>query len=122
MSPSKEHLVLADDQFEVAKMLAASADPRLRLLLTRAKSDIDLALGLAREAAARPHTFGMNDRPFPIAKMKANVSEVSVLPATCPVVLAAITGSCAAGSVPGTLIEARRSLVAVGAGLADALA
>ena len=50
------------------------------------------------------------------------MSKVSILQATCSVVLAAVTGSCATGSVPGTLIEARRSLVASSTGLADALA
>jgi len=54
--------------------------------------------------------------------MKANMSKGSVLHATCSVVLAAVTGSCATGSVPATLIEARRSLVASSTGLADALA
>jgi hypothetical protein len=54
--------------------------------------------------------------------MKANISKGSVLRATCSVVLAAVTGSCATGSVPSTLIEARRSLIASSTGLADVLA
>ena len=54
MSAAKEHLVLANDQFEVAKSMAAGGDPRSRLLLARAQSDVDLALGLAREAATSP--------------------------------------------------------------------
>ena len=68
MSPAKEHLVLADDQFELAKIMAASGDPRSRLFLARAQSDVDLALGLAREAAVRPHRSAMNEGPSPIFK------------------------------------------------------
>ena len=54
--------------------------------------------------------------------MKTNISKVGVLQATCSIVLAAVTSSCATGSVPNTLIEARRSLVASSTGLADVLA
>jgi hypothetical protein len=68
MSPAEEHLELADDQFELAKIMAASGDPRSFLFLARAQSDVDLALGLAREAAARPHTSAMNDGRTPILK------------------------------------------------------
>lgn len=53
MSQAKEHLLLADDQFQVAKTMAASGDLRSVLLLERAQSDVDLALGLAREASIR---------------------------------------------------------------------
>jgi hypothetical protein len=68
MSPAKEHLVLADDQFELAKIMAVSGDPRALLFLERAQSDVDLALGLAREAVARPHTSAMNEGPWPSFK------------------------------------------------------
>jgi hypothetical protein len=61
MSPAKEHLELANDQFQVAKTMAASGDPRSLRLLARAQSDVDLAVGLAREAAARPQATSMND-------------------------------------------------------------
>jgi hypothetical protein len=61
MHPAKEHLVLANDEFEVAKTMAASGDPRSLRLLARAQSDVDLAVGLAREAAARPESTSMND-------------------------------------------------------------
>src|SRR5580692_177930 len=54
--------------------------------------------------------------------MKTNISKGSVLRATCSVVFAAVTGSCATGSVPSTLLEARRSLIASSTGLADVLA
>jgi Domain of unknown function (DUF4398) len=54
--------------------------------------------------------------------MKANIPKVSVLHLMFPVVLAAVTGSCATGSVPGALTDARRSLVASSNGLAAALA
>jgi hypothetical protein len=68
MPPAKEHLELAEDQFELAKIMAASGNPRSLLFLARAQSDIDLALGLAREAAERPHTSAMNNGPSPIFK------------------------------------------------------
>jgi hypothetical protein len=63
MSQCKEHLLLADDQFEVAKTMAASGDMRSILLLERAQSDVDLALGLAREAAIRSRASGLNANP-----------------------------------------------------------
>ncbi len=55
LSQTKEHLFLASDQFEVAKDMAAKGDLRAVLLLERAQSDVDLALGLAREAQLRSH-------------------------------------------------------------------
>jgi len=51
MSPAKEHLILANDEAEVAKAMAADGDTRATLLLARAQSDIDLSIGLTREAA-----------------------------------------------------------------------
>jgi hypothetical protein len=63
MHPAKEHLVLANDEFEVAKTMAASGDARSLRLLARAQSDVDLALGLAREAAHRSQTTSMNNGP-----------------------------------------------------------
>lgn len=53
MAPAKEHLFLAKDEAEVAKLLAAEGESRGFLLLARAQSDVDLALELAREAALR---------------------------------------------------------------------
>lgn len=61
MHPAKEHLVLANDQFEVAKIMAASGDARSLRLLARAQSDVDLAVGLAREAAVHPQTTSATD-------------------------------------------------------------
>jgi hypothetical protein len=52
MSPAKEHLVLAKDQAELAKELAAAGDPRAEVFLARAQSDVDLAVALALEATA----------------------------------------------------------------------
>jgi hypothetical protein len=52
MSPAKEHLVLAKDQAEVAKELAAVGDGRAVFFLARAQSDVDLAVALALEASA----------------------------------------------------------------------
>jgi hypothetical protein len=51
MSFAKEHLILADDEAEVAKAMAADGDARATLLLARAQSDVDLSIGLTREAA-----------------------------------------------------------------------
>lgn len=50
MSFAKEHLILADDEAEVAKAMAAAGDARATLLLARAQSDVDLSIGLTREA------------------------------------------------------------------------
>jgi hypothetical protein len=43
------HLQLAKDETETAKKMAASGDKRALLVLARAESDAELALGLARE-------------------------------------------------------------------------
>jgi hypothetical protein len=51
MSFAKEHLILADDEAEVAKAMAADGDARATLLLARAQSDVDLSIELTREAA-----------------------------------------------------------------------
>ena len=45
------HLQLAREQTESAKKLAASGDQRAVVVLARAESDAELALGLAREAS-----------------------------------------------------------------------
>jgi hypothetical protein len=44
------HLQLARDQTETAKKMAENGDERALLVLSRAQSDADLALELAREA------------------------------------------------------------------------
>jgi hypothetical protein len=46
------HLQLAKDETETAKKMAANGDKRALLVLARAESDAELALGLAREATA----------------------------------------------------------------------
>jgi hypothetical protein len=48
---AKLHLQLAKDQTELAKKMAANGDSRAVLVLARAESDAELALGLAREAS-----------------------------------------------------------------------
>jgi hypothetical protein len=48
---AKLHLQLAKDQTESAKKMAAHGDDRAVLVLARAESDGELALGLAREAS-----------------------------------------------------------------------
>jgi len=46
---AKLHLQLARDQTDAAKKMASSGDRRAVLVLARAESDAELALGLARE-------------------------------------------------------------------------
>ena len=53
MSQPKEHMLLAESEMAVAEDMAASGDTRSALLLARAQSDVDLALGLARETKLR---------------------------------------------------------------------
>lgn len=48
---AKLHLQLAKDQTDTAKKMAAAGDERAVLVLARAESDAELALGLAREAS-----------------------------------------------------------------------
>jgi len=50
MSAARTHLELATDQAEVAKTMARAGDTRALLLLARAQSDADLAVGIARKA------------------------------------------------------------------------
>jgi len=45
------HLQLAKDQTETAKKMAANGEQRAVLVLARAESDAELALGLAREVS-----------------------------------------------------------------------
>ncbi len=45
------HLQMAKDQTEVAKRMAANGDERAVLVLARAESDAELALGMARETS-----------------------------------------------------------------------
>jgi hypothetical protein len=45
------HLQLAKDETETAKKMAGRGDDRAVLVMARAESDAELALGLAREAA-----------------------------------------------------------------------
>ena len=48
---AKLHLQLAKDQTDTAKKMAANGDNRALLVLARAESDSELAIGLAREVA-----------------------------------------------------------------------
>jgi hypothetical protein len=45
------HLQLAKDQTDTAKKMAAAGEDRALLVLARAESDAELAIGLAREAS-----------------------------------------------------------------------
>jgi len=48
---AKLHLQMARDQTDTAKRMAASGNERAPLVLARAESDAELAVGMAREAA-----------------------------------------------------------------------
>jgi hypothetical protein len=48
---AKLHLQLAKDQTDTAKKMAAAGDARAELVLARATSDAELAIGLAREVS-----------------------------------------------------------------------
>jgi hypothetical protein len=48
---AKLHLQLAKDQTQTAKQMAAAGDKRALLVLARAESDAELAIGLAREVS-----------------------------------------------------------------------
>jgi hypothetical protein len=48
---AKLHLQLAKDQTDTAKKMAAAGDQRALLVLARAESDAELAIGLAREVS-----------------------------------------------------------------------
>jgi len=48
---AKLHLQLAKDQTDTAKKMAAAGDNRALLVLARAESDSELAIGLAREVS-----------------------------------------------------------------------
>jgi hypothetical protein len=54
--------------------------------------------------------------------MKANIFQTSFLSVTIPVIVAAVTSSCATAPIPGGLTLARASMVASSAGLAANLA
>jgi len=55
------HLQMAKDQTATAKQLAAEGDERALLVLARAESDAELALGMAREAAVRTNAWKAAD-------------------------------------------------------------
>jgi len=55
------HLQLAKDQTETAKKMAAAGETRAVLVLARAESDAELALGLAREVAVHADAQRANE-------------------------------------------------------------
>jgi hypothetical protein len=55
------HLQLAKDQTETAKKMAANGEERSLLVLARAESDAELALGLAREVSVHAEAVRAND-------------------------------------------------------------
>jgi len=62
MSAARQHLELATDQAEVAKTMARAGDSRAVLLLARAQSDADLAVGIARKAEMHRRALEATDR------------------------------------------------------------
>jgi hypothetical protein len=63
MSAARTHLELAADQVEVAKTMVRTGDPRALLLLARAQSDADLAVGIARKAEMHRRALEVIARP-----------------------------------------------------------
>jgi hypothetical protein len=55
------HLQLAKDETETAKKMATKGDERAVLVMARAESDAELALGLAREAAVHNDALRASD-------------------------------------------------------------
>ena len=55
------HLELAKDETETAKKMANKGDERAVLVMARAQSDAELALGLARETAVHAEANKAND-------------------------------------------------------------
>jgi hypothetical protein len=55
------HLQLAKDQTDTAKKMAANGDERSLLVLARAESDAELALGLAREVSVHAEAVRASD-------------------------------------------------------------
>lgn len=58
---AKLHLQLARDQTDTAKKMAAAGDQRATLVLARATSDAELAIGLAREASVHADAIKATD-------------------------------------------------------------
>src|SRR5262245_26641600 len=54
---ARQHLQRAAEQLELAQQLDRKDDPRAVLTFERAQADADLALALAKEAAARRETL-----------------------------------------------------------------
>jgi hypothetical protein len=63
MSAARTHLELATDQVEVAKTMARAGDTRALLLLARAQSDADLAVGIALHRRALEATESFRAAP-----------------------------------------------------------
>jgi hypothetical protein len=57
MSNARMHLELASDQVAVAKTMASGGNSRAPLLLARAQSDADLAVGIARQSEMHRHAI-----------------------------------------------------------------
>ncbi len=119
MPQAEEHLLLALDQFELAKTMASRGNPRSRFLLARAQSDADLALCLTRENAVRSRALGLNPFVLQFPSLSSPCEETqlgaNILRASAPKVLlpgAAGPTKSHAASMPGMLMEARNAFVA----------
>ncbi len=118
MPQAEEHLLLALDQFDLAKTMASKGNPRSRFLLARAQSDVDLALCLTDEVAVRLQALGLNTFRLqsPLATTLCEETGLRTYirkpsPKPVPPVVAGPTSS-PATPVPGMLMEARSSFVA----------
>jgi hypothetical protein len=58
---AKLHLQLAKDQTDTAKKMAANGETRALLVLARAESDAELAIGLAREVSVHEDAVRAGD-------------------------------------------------------------
>ncbi|HTB59403.1 MAG TPA: DUF4398 domain-containing protein [Polyangia bacterium] len=119
MPQAEEHLLLALDQFELAKTMASKGNPRSRFLLARAQSDLDLALCLTHEAAVRSRALGLNPFLLQFSSQSSLCEEttprVNILNVSAPKMarpVAAGPAKSPAAPVPGLLAEARSSFVA----------
>ncbi|HEX3904024.1 MAG TPA: DUF4398 domain-containing protein [Polyangia bacterium] len=119
MPPAEEHLLLALDQFDLAKTMASEGNPRSRFLLARAQSDVDIALCLTREAAVRSQMLGLNpfllQFPWRSTPCEETTLRTNILNAAVPKVVSPVVAgptSLPAASTPGMLMEARASFVA----------
>jgi hypothetical protein len=77
MSNAKVHLELATDQAEVAKTMAKGGDARAPLLLARAQSDAELAIGIAHQAEMHRRALAAADELTAARRAQGNSATAS---------------------------------------------